>query len=272
MNRPVITLLTDFGSSDHYVGAMKGVILSIRPDAQLVDVTHEIQPYKILDAAFTLSQSWPYFPAGSIHVVVVDPGVGSSRRALVAEAGGHLFVAPDNGVLTLVRQATGDFRAWEISAERFFRHPVSRTFHGRDIFAPVAAHLARGVAGAEMGTEVDDPVMLPIGEPVETGPEIWTGIVLRIDRFGNVVTNFAWDRFSWIARKSFEINAGEGSVRLYCADYSSCATGELFAIAGSSGYLEISANQTHAATLLGIASADPVRLRLFGSKLPQENA
>src|SRR5579872_6278353 len=135
MNRPIITLLTDFGTSDHYVAAMKGVMLTICPDARLMDITHEVQPYAIGDAAFTLSQAWPYFPKGSVHLIVVDPGVGSARRPIVAEAGGHLFVAPDNGVLTMVAASAGSgFRAREITAGEFFRQPVSRTFHGRDIF------------------------------------------------------------------------------------------------------------------------------------------
>src|SRR5215469_3727889 len=141
MKPPIITLLTDFGSSDHYVGAMKGAILSLCPDARLIDITHEIRPYDITGAAFTLSQAWSCFPKGTVHLIVVDPGVGGTRRALIAEAEGHLFVAPDNGILSLVSPAIA---AREITEDQFFRKPVSQTFHGRDIFAPVAAHLAMG--------------------------------------------------------------------------------------------------------------------------------
>src|SRR5580698_5609718 len=142
MKRPVITLLTDFGSADHYVGAMKGILLSICPDAQLVDISHEITPYAIAEAAFTLAQAWTCFPEGTVHLIVVDPGVGSARRPILAEAGGHYFVAPDNGVLTMLFASTAKHNAREITTARYFRKPVSQTFHGRDIFAPVAARLA----------------------------------------------------------------------------------------------------------------------------------
>jgi S-adenosylmethionine hydrolase len=241
MNRPVITLLTDFGTTDHYVAAMKGVILGICPDAHLIDITHHIPPYKILEAAFTLSQAWPYFPPGSIHLVVVDPGVGSSRRPLLAEAGGHLFVAPDNGVLTLVRKATGGLKSREVTAERFFRHPISRTFHGRDIFAPSAAHLATGVPPAEFGTEIYDPVILPAADPVETSPRVWTGTILD---------------------GHFEVMLGEYRICQFYKDYSSCRAGELFLIHGSSGYLEISARQANAASQVGIYISHELTLRL----------
>ena len=262
MNRPVITLLTDFGTSDNYVGAMKGVMLGICPDAQLVDITHEIRPYQIADAAFTLSQAWPYFPAGSIHLIVVDPGVGSSRRPLVAEADGHIFVAPDNGVLTLVQNSAAGFNARQISAERFFRQPVSRTFHGRDIFAPVAAHLAQGVRPEEFGNRIGDPVTLPFANPLRTGPESWTGTVLHVDRFGNIVTNFRWPDFSEVVRTRFEIGISASRVNVYYANYSSAAQGEFFVINGSSGYLEISSNQQDAASLLAVSAGSEIKLRL----------
>jgi S-adenosylmethionine hydrolase len=262
MNRPVITLLTDFGTTDHYVAAMKGVILGICPDAHLVDITHEISPYQILEAAFTLSQAWPYFPPGTIHLTVVDPGVGSSRRPLLAEAGGHIFVAPDNGVLTLVRKATGGLKTRELTAERFFRHPVSRTFHGRDIFAPVAAHLATGVPPAEFGTEVCDPVILPAADPVETSPGVWTGTVLHVDHFGNIVTNFTNNLSAELANGRFEVTLGEYRIYQFHKDYSSSRAGELFLIQGSSGYLEVSARQAHVASQVGISLSHELTLRL----------
>ena len=149
MKPTVITLLTDFGSADHYAGAMKGVLLGICPDAQLVDISHEITPYAIAEAAFSLAQAWTCFPEGTVHLIVVDPGVGSSRRPILAEAAGHCFVAPDNGVLTMLYDAAPAHAVREITASRYFRQPVSRTFHGRDIFAPVAAPLANGLAAAE---------------------------------------------------------------------------------------------------------------------------
>jgi S-adenosylmethionine hydrolase len=144
VTRPVITLTTDFGLSDHFVGVMKGVILGIEPAAQIVDISHGVQPYQIVDGAFTIAQAYRYFPKKTIHVVVVDPGVGSARRPLLAEMGGQYFVAPDNGVLSMVF-AREKPKVRHITNERYFLHPLSRTFHGRDVFSPVAAHLAAGV-------------------------------------------------------------------------------------------------------------------------------
>jgi S-adenosylmethionine hydrolase len=266
MNRPVITLLTDFGTSDHYVAAMKGVILGICPDAQLVDITHGIPAYNILDAAFTLSQAWRCFPPGTVHLVVVDPGVGSSRRALLAEAGGHLFVAPDNGVLTMVQRAAGGLKTRELKDRRFFRHPVSGTFHGRDIFAPVAAHLASGVPPPEFGDEMNDPVILPVGDPVEISPRVWTGTILHVDHFGNIVTNYPVELSSELAKDSFEVRLGGYRIYQYYKDYISSAAGEVFLIEGSSGYLEISARQAHAASQVGGSAGDPLILRLTVSE------
>src|SRR5665213_612023 len=256
MNRPVITLLTDFGTTDHYVAAMKGVMLGICPQAQLVDVSHGIRAYAVEEAAFLLAQSWRCFPPGTVHLVVVDPGVGSSRRPLVAEAGGHFFVAPDNGVLSLV----GDFAARELAEERFFRHPVSRTFHGRDLFAPAAAHLAAGVPTEEFGPKIDDPLILPFGEPVETTPGCWTGTVLHVDRFGNIVTSFDWARFRAVAEMPFALEAGLCRATRYCPHYSASESGEIFAIRGSSGYIEVSVNQGDAASLAKVSAGDPVKL------------
>ena len=195
MKRPVISLLTDFGSSDHYAGTMKGVMLDICPKAQLIDITHDIPAYAIAEAAFTLAQAWRYFPEGTVHLVVVDPGVGSSRRPIIAEAGGHFFVAPDNGVLTMVFDVVKNCRVREITASGFFRKPVSHTFHGRDIFAPVAARLARGITPARFGTRIQDPVRAGFSRPIQNGPKRWTGSVLKVDRFGNLVTNFDSERW-----------------------------------------------------------------------------
>ena len=256
MNRPIITLLTDFGLSDHYVGAMKGVMLSICPNAHLVDITHEVRPYAILDAAFTLAQACKYFPEGAIHLVVVDPGVGSSRRPLIAESHGHRFVAPDNGVLSLI----GELRAWEIRDERFFRTPVSQTFHGRDIFAPVAAHLASGAGPPDFGPEIADPVCLPELEPVLIGAGEWRGTVLRIDRYGNVITNFASARFLSTG-DSPVLSFQTTRVSQYQPTYSTSPPHQPVLIAGSSGYLEVSINKGDAASLLGISPGCIVLLK-----------
>jgi S-adenosylmethionine hydrolase len=258
MKPPIVTLLTDFGSSDHYVGAMKGAILSICPDAQLVDITHEIEPYDITGAAFTLAQTWPYFPKGTVHLIVVDPGVGGTRRALIAEAAGHFFVAPDNGVLSLI---SPELSAREITEERFFRKPVSRTFHGRDIFGPVAAHLAMGRESAEFGKAIADPVMLAISKPVEKDHGAWEGVVLRVDRFGNLITNFRSDFFVEDPFGHFEIRVGRGVIVRLANSYGDATDSEPFAIVGSSGYLEVSVNKGDAASVLNCSGGSNVHIR-----------
>src|SRR3569623_993574 len=155
MKRPIITLLTDFGTSDHYVAAMKGVILGICPQAELIDITHDITPYAIAEGAYTLAQAWRCFPRGTTHLAVVDPGVGTERRAILAEEDGHRFVAPDNGLLSFILAAHPAATVRENSESRFFRDSVSSTFHGRDIFAPVSAHLARGIAPEQLGNVIN---------------------------------------------------------------------------------------------------------------------
>jgi S-adenosyl-L-methionine hydrolase (adenosine-forming) len=246
MKTRAITLLTDFGSADYYVAAMKGVILGIHPEAQLVDISHEIRPFAIPQAAFVLSQAWQHFPKGTVHLIVVDPGVGSARRPILAEAGGQRFVAPDNGVLTLVFDAIADHKVREITASRFFRQPVSQTFHGRDIFGPVAAHLAAGLPPARFGKRIDDYVRLPFS----------TGTVLHIDRFGNVVTTFRADDL----RSPFSLRIGERRISRLATSYADVEPGRLFVIAGSAGFLEVSINQGSAAEALRVSAGAPVEL------------
>jgi S-adenosyl-L-methionine hydrolase (adenosine-forming) len=252
MPPPVITLLTDFGSSDHYAGAMKGVIVSICPEARLIDISHDIKPFAIPEAAYMVAQAWNCFPAGTIHLVVVDPGVGSTRRPVLAEAGGHLFVAPDNGVLTMILDQAPEYMVREIIASDYFRKPVSATFHGRDIFAPVAAHLALGVPPRSFGDRIDDPLRLGFSTPVGTPEGNWIGVVLKVDRFGNIVTNFDWASFQWVRERPFYLQAESRRVQRYCSCYADAEPGEPFVIKGSGGYLEISANQGDAAKMLGV--------------------
>jgi S-adenosylmethionine hydrolase len=261
-SKPVITLMTDFGLRDHYVAAMKGVILGICPDARIVDVTHEVSSYEVAEAAFLLSQTWGCFPKKTIHVVVVDPGVGSLRRPILAEVDGQRFIAPDNGVLTpLLTQEGAKVR--HITAEKYFRHPVSQTFHGRDIFAPVAAHLGSGVTAARFGPRIENYLRLTFERPNRTARRGWTGLILHVDHFGNIVTNIAIADFPRIAEQAFEVAIGFRVIEKLARSYSEMPVGELFAIVGSSGYLEISANQDSAARLLGCETGAPVELRLF---------
>ena len=261
MRRPVLTLITDFGLSDHYVGAMKGVILGISPDAQIVDISHSVGAYEIGEAAFVLAQAWRCFPKKTVHVVVVDPGVGTARRPILAEAGGHYFVAPDNGVLGMI-YAREEHKVRLIENARLFRRPVSQTFHGRDIFAPVAAQVAGGVAPARVGKLIRDYLRPGFATPERTGKHFWTGMILKIDHFGNVITNFRAADFPAVAAGAFEIHLGPHVVTRLARHYAECGPGELFAIEGSSGYLEISMSQAPAAKALGCAAGAPVELRV----------
>jgi S-adenosylmethionine hydrolase len=252
--RAIITLLTDFGLADHYVAAMKGVILGICPEARLVDISHEIRAFGIEDAAFTLGEAYPCFPKGTIHLVVVDPGVGSARRPLLVEADGHRFVGPDNGVLTLPTERDPKCRVREITAERYFRHPVSNTFHGRDIFAPVAAHLASGAAAARLGRRVADWVRFAKTDAADGQ----AGQVLHVDRYGNLITSF---RVSELTQKTFELVVESTIVSQYSESYSAAPKGQIVVIPGSGGYLEVSVNQGDAAQATGAARGSVVTLR-----------
>jgi S-adenosylmethionine hydrolase len=260
MKRPIITLLTDFGTFDHYVGTMKGVILGICPQAQLVDISHDVAPYAITEAAYMLDQARRCFPPNTVHLVVVDPGVGSSRRPILAESGGHYYVAPDNGVLSMVLEADPRNRVREITSDRWFRKPVSQTFHGRDVFAPVAAHLANGVAAAKFGKRVPDCLQLNLSKPVQTAKDTWTGVVLKIDRFGNLVTNLDESFRPLLIGKPFRIQVGSGIITSLFTSYADAPDGIAFAIWGSSGFLEISLKQQSAAEVLEAESASAVLL------------
>ncbi len=257
MPAPILTLTTDFGLSDHYVGSMKGVILGICPRARIVDISHQASPYEVAGGAFLIAQSYASFPRGTVHVVVVDPGVGSERRPILAKAAGQYFVAPDNGVLGMIF-AREKHKVRVISNERYFRHPVSHTFHGRDIFAPVAAHLATGVASAKIGPIIADYVRLPFESPRQTAPGTWTGEILKIDHFGNVITNFAAEDFPALS----QLSIGRTKVSRLVTNYAAAPAGELVVIAGSAGYLEVSLNQGSAAEKIGCRSGDPCQIRV----------
>jgi S-adenosylmethionine hydrolase len=241
---------------------MKGVILGICRDATIVDISHEIKPFDILSAAFTLGQAYPCFPVGTIHIVVVDPGVGGERRPLLVEADGHRFVGPDNGVFSFALDADPRFTARRIDASRYFRHPVSTTFHGRDIFAPVAAHLACGVEPTQFGGPVRGPARLNMGKRGSDFPGLYEGIILSVDRFGNLVTSFRLSDIPEIVNTAFEMHVGMGSTFQYREVYSGAPAGALFVISGSSGYLEVSINQGDAATVTGAAPGTSVFVRL----------
>ncbi len=259
MSKPIITLLTDFGESDGFVGTMKGVILSINPEANLVDVSHAIAPQNVKAAAFVLHTSYRYFPEGTIHVVVVDPGVGSSRRILLVESDRHVFLAPDNGVLMYVFRDSRRLRVVNVTNSEYFLSPVSQTFHGRDIFAPVAAHLASGVPPEAFGQEVTDfdRGRLPTLEERADG---LVGEIIHVDRFGNLITNLPLEKVG--RSKRFCLKLGDRTVSKLVASYSAAAPGEPVAVPGSSGYLEIACNLGHASQQLGCSVGEKVILTI----------
>ena len=262
----ILTLLTDFGTADYFVGAMKGVILSAAPGAVVVDLTHEVPPQDVRAGAFTLLAALDAFAPGAVHLAVVDPGVGSARRGIAAAAGGHLFVGPDNGLFSWALERLGGARVFHLDRERFFRPAVSSTFHGRDVFAPVAAALARGTPLEEVGTEVGDWTRLEPLRPERTASGLRGG-VLHVDRFGNCVTS--------VARGDVPAGFGEGgavrldvgrrevrSLRRFYAEGGE-GEGEPFAIWGSAGFLEVSVNRGSAARVLGAGPGAVVEVR-FG--------
>jgi len=251
--RPIITLLTDFGSQDYFVGAMKGVILSVNPAARIVDITHEIPPQGIEVAAFNLLAVYKDFPAGTIHVAVVDPGVGSTRKAILIACGEQFFVGPDNGIFSWICEREGNSRAIHMTNEAFFRQPLSKTFHGRDIFAPVAAALSMGVAVTEFGEKLSECVSLDPLLPAVRSDGTVEGRVIHIDRFGNCITNLTLVHFSADAATSgakLVINGRDlASVRQ--SFFEGAAAGDdLFLLIGSAGFLEIVAPNSSAARVL----------------------
>jgi S-adenosylmethionine hydrolase len=261
----IITLLTDFGAADYFVGSLKGVILSANPRACIVDITHEIPAHDIEAGAFTLLAASEAFPAGTIHVAVVDPGVGSARRAILAECGGQFFVAPDNGLLSYVCERAGGARVRHLTNRKFFRREVSATFHGRDVFAPVAAALSIGVEPRELGEEIDDCVRLPPLAPRARDDGTVEASIIHIDRFGNCVTSLTRRELNdeQIARGATLV-VGVNTIRSFRRFYADADTDsrEPFAIWGSAGFLEISASCASAAELLGARRGQTVLVSL----------
>jgi S-adenosyl-L-methionine hydrolase (adenosine-forming) len=265
MARPVIAFLTDFGTKDHYAGTVKGVVLSICPEAACVDITHEIPPHDVMAGALELAAAYKYFPPGTVFVVVVDPGVGSARRPIAAEAGGYRFVAPDNGVLTLVFKEAPPNRVVELMERRYARPTVSRTFEGRDRFGPAAAWLAKGIELSAFGRTLTDWQTLNVPEPIVTDAEMIVEVV-RVDRFGNLVTNVdrrVFDRF--VNADRVEIVAGTATVGTVVMTYADADPGALCALFGSSEHLEIAVNGGSAAEQLAIGRGAKITI----SKLHQ---
>ena len=259
---PIITLLTDFGKSDYFVGAVKGAILTINPAARIVDITHEIAPHDVESAAFTLLAANSAFPDGTIHVAVVDPGVGSSRRPLLIRAHGQYFIGPDNGILSYVCESPerAGVEVFHLNKAKYFRRPVSQTFHGRDVFAPVAAALSNGIHPEQLGTRIRDYVRLPPIAPEVSGKGKIKGRIIHIDRFGNCVTNISPAELSAEmieagARLSIKGKVVKSFRNFFAEDTET--RDELFGIWGSAGFLEIAAANKSAAKLLKAKRGDP---------------
>jgi S-adenosyl-L-methionine hydrolase (adenosine-forming) len=259
----LITLLTDFGTADYFVGAMKGALLSVNPEARIVDITHDIPPQDIRAGAFTLLAAYQSFPPATVHVAVVDPGVGSIRRPIVVAGGKQFFVGPDNGLFSYVYERERDVRVFHLTNGDYFSEHVSQTFHGRDVFAPVAAALSMGVPLEQLGEEITDYVRLPNLQPKLSAGKAIEAAIIHIDCFGNCITNLTPDYLTGAmiaAGASININGRRiTSFRRFFAEATG-APGELFAIWGSAGFLEIAAYCASAAQLLGAQRGQTIQV------------
>ena len=263
----LVTLTTDFGQSDGYVAIMKGVILTINSQAQTIDYTHEVDPQNIREAAYLIHTGYRYFPDGTVHLIVVDPGVGGDRKALALRTPRCSFVAPDNGVLTYVwfdaLQTWGrdQIKLVELVEPRWWLPQVSATFHGRDIFAPVAAHLSNGVAITEFGPVLDTPVLLPAQQPEQRHDGSWIGRIVHVDRFGNCITNVS--RAFLEAHGSLEqaqVSILDQQIDNWSRTYAESSYGSIMALIGSGDYMELAVRNGNAAKMLGVGAGDPLRI------------
>jgi len=263
--RSIITLTTDFGSTDPFVGIMKGVILGINPEVDLVDICHDIRPFDVLEAAYLIGQAYRYFPPRTIHLVLVDPGVGSARRPLLVSADRYLFLAPDNGVLSVVYSKEESLYVRHITAGHYFLEPVSNTFHGRDVFAPVAGWLSRHVESTKFGELVTDYARFALPQPQRVNDKIVKAVVVRVDHFGTLMTNLTPADLPELFRENpapFKMLVGKGEITQLKNAYADGAQGELFAILGSSGYIEIAQNRGSASQALGAGRGVEVAVTL----------
>ena len=262
MPDPIITLTTDFGTSDHLVGTMKGVILNINPAARIVDLNHHVTPFDLLDGALSIANAYRYFPARTIHVVIVDPGVGTNRRPLLVSGEKQYFIAPDNGVLSMIFERESCL-VRHITSEHYFLNPVSPTFHGRDIFAPTAAWLSKAFQVEAFGEEITDPMRFTVPKAKPAGQGV-KGIVLRVDAFGNLMTNLTSEDVPAAAVESgtIKLSVAGKEIRKFAQTFALGTPGEPIAILGSAGYLEIAVNRGSAARTLGASRGAEVTLDL----------
>lgn len=270
MQSDIITLTTDFGTDSPYVAAMKGVILSLAPQVRIFDLSHDIPPQDVWHGAYFLAACIPYFPPETIHVVVVDPGVGTARRLLYAEIGQHRLLLPDNGLTTFLLRKMPLQRAFQLSEPRYRLPQVSNTFHGRDILAPAAAHLALGIEPSHLGSQVHDPLLLPVPEP--RMDRVIRGEVLFVDHFGNLITNLEQNLLKRVgldpaAGSGPPVTLGGRRIERWVRTYGEASPGDLVALISSSGYLEIAQVQGNAAQVLSVGRGAPVEVSLVESPI-----
>lgn len=261
--RRIITLTTDFGYKDYFVGSVKGVILGINPEVILVDITHEVDPYDVGAAAYLIKASYSYFPKGTIHLGVVDPGVGGQRRPILAEVAGNYFVGPDNGIFSYIFHEQGEkLRVIHLTAREYFLKDIGSTFHGRDLFAPVAAWLSKGIDPVKFGEEIQDPVKLELADPIAVGDKAIEGRIIYIDRFGNLITNITQRHLSTLSPHSIEnFHVTFKKQRLGLKQfYAEGAKSQPNAVVNSCGHLEIFVYMGNAHKALKASVGDPVLL------------
>ena len=254
MAQRLVTITSDFGVSDHYVGTIKGVILTINPDAHVVDLCNAVQSFDILDGALTIAQSYRYFPSNTIHLVVVDPGVGTQRRPILVVTERHMFIAPDNGVLSLVYEREERISVRHITSDHYFLQPTSATFHGRDVFAAIAGYLSKGMEVSKFGEEITDYVRFSAPKPKAVDAQTIKGVVLKVDKFGNLVTNITPKELPQLfgdTPPAFKATVGRATVTSMKQAYAQGNQGEVFALLNSMGFLEIASNRGSAAQLAG---------------------
>ena len=262
----IITLTTDFGLSDPYVAMMKGVILSINPGAQVVDISHQIRAGSIIQAAGLVHETFPFFPKGTVHVAVVDPGVGSERRPMGMEAGGHFFVGPDNGIFWPIVEEYKKTRIIHLTESKYFLPSISPTFHGREVFAPTAAHLSQGVSLERMGAALSNPVKLHVPKPQAEGGVLY-GEITRVDNFGNLISNIhRRDLESFLESWEPVIEVGDLTIKRLRPIYADAQEGEPLALINSSDWLEIAVNLGRASQYVGVPSEELIGTEVKVSK------